>query len=537
MTMGAAPLTVGRLTVRGDAASGRAAARRLAALMPDPPGAPGEVLILRHLDDPLPGGLTGEDGDERWVRALAGRLSEARHGAVRPLRGGVDPSAGAVLFADAAEALACLLRDRARGGALPWWWQRWPDAGAATGDLGTLLCAAPVLLPAVLGVLADAGEARALAALSPREIAAVEAALGLDAAPPPAAAAPAMAAPQGAAGGRPPRRLRPSPGPATAPSPAALRLPEAAATSPDGARAAQDIALAAPGPVAPPTPSPSETAALAAVPRAVRAMLAAALVLRRRPGLAGPALRAVAAAFAEAAVAVAPSADRPARSDRAAPQGQRDLTVREPDPAARPGAVARTVAPQPAPDADAPRSRRPAAEDRNPPAPPQPKADAVASPAIRTAFGGAIYLVGLLERPAIAEAVAAASEPAQGPWARLVGIARALLGDADDPGDPLWPALAALDGEAAASATPAPEAAVAPIRAILAQAEPAAPPAELLRVPAEIVLSPVRLDAILPMEAVRLGLRLAGIDLDPGWSAGFGRFVFLHFRATGGLAP
>ncbi len=51
----------------------------------------------------------------------------------------------------------------------------------------------------------------------------------------------------------------------------------------------------------------------------------------------------------------------------------------------------------------------------------------------------------------------------------------------------------------------------------------------LLRHPARLYLSSSHVDLVLPMEAVSLPVRLAGLDRDPGWQPAFGRVILFHF--------
>ena len=54
--------------------------------------------------------------------------------------------------------------------------------------------------------------------------------------------------------------------------------------------------------------------------------------------------------------------------------------------------------------------------------------------------------------------------------------------------------------------------------------------AECLLVPATVHLEPMHLDVTLPLDAISLPIRLAGLDQSPGWAPGFGKVIRIHFR-------
>lgn len=88
---------------------------------------PHAVLIVRRLPDPLPGlllkGVAWRAGD-RWGDAARAELERLWRRALRPALSPVPADAEAVWFADMAEYLACLTLDFYHGVAqLRWWWQ------------------------------------------------------------------------------------------------------------------------------------------------------------------------------------------------------------------------------------------------------------------------------------------------------------------------------------------------------------------------------------------------------------------------------
>ena len=123
---------IGRLTVRASAPS--AGARLALAAAFDrtelhPAGfPPSAVLIVRHMDDPLPQRLAsqpqpGGPGAD-WERAARDSIASFYRNAARPSRGAVATDATAVLFVDEAELLAALAFDLATGRiGEQWWWR------------------------------------------------------------------------------------------------------------------------------------------------------------------------------------------------------------------------------------------------------------------------------------------------------------------------------------------------------------------------------------------------------------------------------
>ena len=86
---------------------------------------PQAILIVRQLNDPLPGELLA-DRIRNWEQAAQTCLEYCWRGAVRPARVPVPASANAVWFADQAEWMTCLSWDIHQGIASErWWWQSW----------------------------------------------------------------------------------------------------------------------------------------------------------------------------------------------------------------------------------------------------------------------------------------------------------------------------------------------------------------------------------------------------------------------------
>ena len=122
---------------------------------------PSEVLVVRQLEDPLPGTLEIDRPDRvpvAWERAVNRSLAAVARGAARPAQGPVPAGARAVLFADRAELLACLACAARRGElASHWWWAALKLAGPEA--VARAWMETPAEVPAALVLLTDEGEA------------------------------------------------------------------------------------------------------------------------------------------------------------------------------------------------------------------------------------------------------------------------------------------------------------------------------------------------------------------------------------------
>ncbi len=88
---------------------------------------PQVILVVRHLSDSEPGQLLASDpwrGRRAWEQATQNSLNNCWRKAVRPALSPVSTYTNSVWFADIAECLACLSRDLYYGVARDrWWWQ------------------------------------------------------------------------------------------------------------------------------------------------------------------------------------------------------------------------------------------------------------------------------------------------------------------------------------------------------------------------------------------------------------------------------
>ncbi|MBZ5621148.1 MAG: hypothetical protein LAQ69_20840 [Acidobacteriia bacterium] len=119
--------------LRGASVEATVARLRLSSLLASaalqPPGMPpSAVLVVRNMEDPLPGRIARElnpaaVSSGEWERAAQDRLGALYARAARPAWGPVPSSAEAVLFADYSEMLACLAMDLQSSAGHSWWWQ------------------------------------------------------------------------------------------------------------------------------------------------------------------------------------------------------------------------------------------------------------------------------------------------------------------------------------------------------------------------------------------------------------------------------
>ena len=170
-------LVVDGLRARSSSLSSGAARRRvdraLSTLDVHPHEIPrSAVLLIRGMDDPLPGLLVESDragASPQWQKALQERLEQLAATARRVVPGWTGTDGGAVYFTDEAELLACLAHDLARGEVgSRWWWRvfvrQLPEGRVRSQTLRTVLGRSPRLLPAILHVLHDGGHCAAVLA-------------------------------------------------------------------------------------------------------------------------------------------------------------------------------------------------------------------------------------------------------------------------------------------------------------------------------------------------------------------------------------
>lgn len=591
---------IGRLRVQGDHNEAVALRLRLSQLLGSanlsPPGiAPAAVLIVRQLSDPLPGKLAvrhATTGNRAWEEAARDRLAALYRQAVRPVQGVVPGRGAAVYFSDEAELLACLVLGLSRGQlGDDWWWQlilrRLP--GRQATSLSHLLASQPRLLPAVFYHLASWGQSTAvIQKITPEQARTLLTNL---------AQAHALPAPRfwqqatAVSEHKPNRddlidahRLLPRPGlaqpPATTTPPWNDWLPAAQLpthlgperrcllaialglhrrpTAVYSRRFWQEMerwwvnllaeAVAQGGPRAAPEPPVAETARPAPGPAAASAEMATSTAVS------------------------APQITTPPPQSRFDPPPAQE--VKE-----RPLAPTASASPEVEP---ATRSKRAAAESLSP-SPRQPAADQMPAdwPAagILTRIGGLFYLINVMQRldiPGCYEADWGLASQIGG-WGVLELLARGLLEPAQAhlADDPVWAALAAIDGRAARelpgerysvigeqySVFSGPDSAfgkqllaspllaglnpalggwltgaLPPVRTYLQQVLQLSNPVEigprLLLANGRLYVSATHIDLVMELEAIALPVRLAGLDINPGWVPALGRVIQFHFRES-----
>ena len=413
--------------------------------------APSQVLLVRELNDPEPGGLrlgnTGAVLDRTWERAVRDALDDSLHRAVHPTNGRVPPGAEAILFRDEAEAWACWGRAqiaREPSAARPWWMQSLETSSDATPSsarrspvVASVWRARPRLVPAMTAHLAAWGAAvDALQEMSESEAEDVLRAVctAYDSPPPPKPEAPANRADEED----------------TTPLPASSGLDEQRETEGGFPEERKPEIPSVPSGDPPWTSFVEESAgarladALAQESPGHQQLLGVALALRDGP------VTVRAPAFQTAWQAWRQAVESQDRSD-----GGEDTTLQRPDGSkvefddlgerahlSRQGDAISVD--DLSPDGDH-RAREeeamPAGDGEE-----APWEDAYTA----TDLGGVLYLVnvlGALDLPAAATTPPVGEHV--GAWAVLEALARALLGPDDDAlrsNDPLWRALATLDG-------------------------------------------------------------------------------------------
>ena len=455
-------------TKPGGSRDGQAAVR---ALDLPPPIADHVVLMVRRLVVPA--------GDRRAAREL---LAAARAAAARPAQGGPIPAdCPAVLFADEVEALACLCADLVAGRAAGrWYWPAAVRAAARPGDvIARLWLDEPRWVPGALALLARWSPTlppRAVGLLSPAQttavVARVRAAFGLPSPVRPAVTTTPDSTPDS---DRPARQLLDL-GLALATGPVPQPKPAPAPEPPTGS----------PPPRVPPVRVPPARVPPARVPPARTAPVRTA-----RPGTAPP-------GPAPSSGAV-PAAGAPAR----------------PEPVIGPDAAER---PDPRPGEPPTPGHRPE-RDRTSPA----GGRSWAGTAVTTRYATVLYAVNLMGW--------LAPDPPIG-WGTLETLGRRLTRAhrPDEPPDPLWDTLAALDGRDPGMPAPAlPRGAATRARRLLTRHRLSR---DVFRRPGTVVVGRTHVDVLLGLDQIDLPARVCGLDRDPGWVPELGRIIAFHF--TGG---
>ncbi|MDY6798097.1 MAG: hypothetical protein SVX28_05030 [Pseudomonadota bacterium] len=149
---------------------------------------------------------------------------------------------------------------------------------------------------------------------------------------------------------------------------------------------------------------------------------------------------------------------------------------------------------------------------------------------VYTGMGGTLYLLNFLNRPPVQAMMEQAWQALPNGWAWLYRLGRELALDREDPLCDLLADRLGLESVAELEDLPP-----LPCRAeILSLAAQWYDPRDLwspalLRIPAEFSFTPGHLDLYTDDSKVKLELRLAGLDLNPGWLPWLGTVVTFHF--------
>lgn len=481
---------------------------------------PQSILVVRYLADPAPSRLLANTpwrGVRDWEQAAQVALNDCWRTSVRPARSLVPAHANSVWFADQAEWLACLSRDIYRGVARDrWWWQTTLRPHTHRSKIDTLVQLwreDAQWLPPALALLLRHDQATLASLLT--------------------------------------------------------ELPPAQ-TQQLLAQVAQVYQCPLPSPAAPQQPLPFLIAALEPhLPLPVRrfiqplapetqALMALCLTLPNT------------AQFLDRALATLATATPPkSREHRQSDESRHppDLSESAPSPAA-PGkdpvpdsrrdrpTSAKIVAIQSTPLEDASALEEPLdAQSAEPPdfsfepshlptspltaeldadeastldasSPLAPDLNLAAEQGIATAVGGLWYLVNVLVALGWPGRTATLT-----PWHQLPALAQALLPEV--PLDPVWGLLAEIAGD------PIPQSDLVQWQqTILAQVQPYLAArleqpeaiADYLLEPATLYLTRTHVDVVFALDQIRLDVRMAGLDQDPGWVPELARAIAFHYE-------
>ena len=540
-TLASGGVWVARTTARTDVRLEQGDSRRVRAalasmdLAPSMPAA--SILIVRSVTGHLP---ASRRQAARAAADLRARVESLAARAARPARGD-SGNAEAVWFRDESELMACLIEDVVRGrSGSRWYWRSIAERFGWPFSMTAALGRAPEILPAIVAAL----DARRVTTLAIILLTAAEAA-GLT-------LAMLRAHGQSDAAGAVRTLL-------TGTRPGNPRSATISATGTASSTSTADHGVA----------SEDRHHDVLGVEHAV--------LLRLARALATTSGRQSSSLVAEARKAL--SVEAPPR-DRS---GERQSEHREPTPGALEyqASVPRSVASQQAgmPSAGKRNTRQSherrratpeAAADRSsssrPGEPPAPTATPEVTPPLETCegaraveraqpdsgwstrYGGVFYLIRAVDELAQPDEFALLRVRMRplGRWTVFELVMRKVLESARafDPEDGLWPALAELDGRDTADRLPSRlprrlgrsiEAAaaglVAWVRDTLAITCDDARDVvdECIATRALISVTPMHLDISAPLDAIRIPVRRAGLDVDPGWLPAWGRIVRFHF--------
>jgi hypothetical protein len=512
-----------------------------------PPGLPpSSVLLIRALRDPLPGRVSFERVEAapaHWQQAVAGSLARLAREAARPARDPAPTGAAAVLFADEAEMIACLVQDWLAGRVADcWWWKTVLGSLNPRQWLRTHVLVRGELMVPVMARLAAARDAvKWILRLEDGEAAAAVAAIERS------HAVSVRVREENSLRRGELRDIKPD-SRAGAGSAAFKRLSEAVpevriATLRPAQRALAAVALALAR-----APSWARTPQLALALQELERVdaLTAAPHVPSIPEVSRPGV-AKSLPKQPAAVAGAPRTDEtPPALEQGPSQGHNGepsphpqipmrprtdaVSVRTSSAMAIPGTARMNELPEILPSEVG--QSAPVAEK-------QPESAPLAEYAARvyTKFGGIFYLLNAaLALKLYADFTSPRSANLRvSPWDWLALVGRAWFGR-EFVRDPVWKQLAALSGRQGRRLRRPRwlerqlETLLARLALALGEDRPPGIPALVCRYRAGIAVTASRVDVHLFLADLPLALRIAGLDRDPGWIPAAGRSVAFHFE-------
>jgi hypothetical protein len=145
--------------------------------------------------------------------------------------------------------------------------------------------------------------------------------------------------------------------------------------------------------------------------------------------------------------------------------------------------------------------------------------------AIETRYATLLYAVNLMNWLGLPDL----DDSAPG-WGTVEALGAWLLGAARNDPDPIWPALAELDGREPDTRTPT---RLGPLtrraRRLLDRRRLAR---DVFAQPGLVVVGRTHVDVVLTLDQINLAARTSGLDQDPGWVPTLGRIVAFHFTGS-----
>ena len=534
-------ISVGRLAVRDLGASRTArsrALRRVENADPDVPLHRSEILIIRTLKDPMPGGLLADRTSGRWDRALAVELDWCRQHAANPISGPIPSDAVAVRFRDRAEMLTCLIEDLVFGRSGNWWWRSvLKHFGTAHPD--NVLLAEPIYLPAVVEALVNRQTAVAvLSQMSDDTCRGASELFGVNS------------------------------------EYFANALSDAPDTNPDDLVDGRQEFGPVLGNILPARIQERVERALNALSRPAGCLLSVSLVRRFQPHVSGEILTAMTAEvirLAQGATdcevdreaiedkeprnsrATERSDTREAAHNTVSPQvpspvskdpvtvesAEREVSSRDQGVAFAPEGQLLPTAEPDVPTSTSTTNFEPSSQEK----PSVEYYEDAPEDGVETSYAGVLFLVNVLEQDALSETIATLAATLDwsehGAWSILSATARRLLGENTQSDDNIWSLLADLDGRTDET-SPVSEMVVEDlantIRSWFAQSLAALPASihktlpQILQRNARIYVGAMHIDVEMRLDTADRLTRTLGLDIDPGWCPRFGRIISFDYR-------